>query len=178
MPLEHRQVQGGTPSERLVCVGCPIEKNIDTILDFCVTSLRRGHANLLIYTPRIHWVTRGTGAPKDRDEFNKREVCKCDGWGCDLDARGAPSIFRIIRSDAVWVRIFQHLDFSYEENSALRKWNCPQSCCASWTPEAAKKRSVSRWACKNGRRTRSICSLPDVLVVAGIKEIAFGGLLL
>jgi hypothetical protein len=29
--------------------------------------------------PRIHWVTRGTGTPKDRDEVNKREVCECDG---------------------------------------------------------------------------------------------------
>jgi hypothetical protein len=28
---------------------------------------------------RIHWVERGTGAPKDTDEFNSREVCQCDG---------------------------------------------------------------------------------------------------
>jgi hypothetical protein len=27
----------------------------------------------------IHWVTRGTGTPKDRDENNRREVCECDG---------------------------------------------------------------------------------------------------
>jgi hypothetical protein len=27
----------------------------------------------------IQWVARGTGTPKDRDEVNKREVCKCDG---------------------------------------------------------------------------------------------------
>ena len=27
----------------------------------------------------IHWVVRGTGTPKDRDEVNKREVCECDG---------------------------------------------------------------------------------------------------
>ncbi len=27
----------------------------------------------------IHWVARGTGTPKDRDEVNKREVCECDG---------------------------------------------------------------------------------------------------
>ncbi len=25
---------------------------------------------------RIHWVARGTGTPKDRDEVNKREVCE------------------------------------------------------------------------------------------------------
>ena len=27
---------------------------------------------------RIHWVERGTGTPKDRDEVNKQEVCECD----------------------------------------------------------------------------------------------------
>ena len=32
------------------------------------------------FTPSpIHWVDRGTGTPKDRDEVNRREVCKCDG---------------------------------------------------------------------------------------------------
>jgi hypothetical protein len=25
---------------------------------------------------RLHWVAGGTGTPKDRDEVNKREVCK------------------------------------------------------------------------------------------------------
>jgi hypothetical protein len=29
--------------------------------------------------PHIHWVVRGTGTPKDRDEVNKREVFECDG---------------------------------------------------------------------------------------------------
>ncbi len=29
--------------------------------------------------PRIHWVAGGTGAPKDRDEVNRRDVCECDG---------------------------------------------------------------------------------------------------
>ncbi len=28
---------------------------------------------------RIHWVARGTGTPKDRDEVDKREVSECDG---------------------------------------------------------------------------------------------------
>ena len=31
----------------------------------------------------IHWVARGTGTPKDKDEVNKREVCECDGSECD-----------------------------------------------------------------------------------------------
>ncbi len=26
-----------------------------------------------------HWVDRGTGTPKDRDEVNRRDVCECDG---------------------------------------------------------------------------------------------------
>ena len=30
-----------------------------------------------IYTSHIHWVDRGTGTPKDRDEVNRREVCEC-----------------------------------------------------------------------------------------------------
>ncbi len=37
-----------------------------------------------IYTSRIHWVARGTGTPKDRDEVNGRDVCDCDGWVCVL----------------------------------------------------------------------------------------------
>ena len=28
---------------------------------------------------RTHWVGRGTGTPKDKDEVNKREVCECEG---------------------------------------------------------------------------------------------------
>jgi hypothetical protein len=27
----------------------------------------------------IHWVGRGTGPPKDKDEVNKREVSECEG---------------------------------------------------------------------------------------------------
>jgi hypothetical protein len=30
-------------------------------------------------SPRIHWVDRGTGIPKDRDEVNRRDVFECDG---------------------------------------------------------------------------------------------------
>ncbi len=28
---------------------------------------------------RIHWVARGTGTPKDRDQVNGRDVYECDG---------------------------------------------------------------------------------------------------
>jgi hypothetical protein len=45
----------------------------------------------------IHWVARGTGTPKDRDEVNKREVCECDGLVCDLDVMGVPSKLSVIR---------------------------------------------------------------------------------
>jgi hypothetical protein len=46
---------------------------------------------------RIHWVVRGTGTPKDRDEGNRREVCECDGRVCDLDVMGVPSKLIVIR---------------------------------------------------------------------------------
>ncbi len=32
-----------------------------------------------MYMPHIHWVVRGTGIPKDRDEVNRQEFCECDG---------------------------------------------------------------------------------------------------
>ncbi len=44
-----------------------------------------------IYMSDIHWVDRGTGIPKDRDEVNRREVWECDGWLCDLDMIVVPS---------------------------------------------------------------------------------------
>jgi hypothetical protein len=31
---------------------------------------------------RIHWVPRGTGTPKDKDEVNKRESSEWDGYVC------------------------------------------------------------------------------------------------
>jgi hypothetical protein len=46
------------------------------------------------------------------------------------------------------------------------------------TPEVVKKRSISRWTCKNKSRTNSLCNLPDVLAIAGINEVALGWLLL
>ena len=45
----------------------------------------------------MKWVARGTGTPKDKDEVNRREVWECDGWECDLEVMGDPSISRIIR---------------------------------------------------------------------------------
>ena len=79
---------------------------------------------------RIHWVVRGTGTPKDKDEVNKREVCECDGCVCDLEAIGVPSIFNIIRSAAALTRMLPTLNLSCEEKAlfikkekaARRKW--------------------------------------------------------
>jgi hypothetical protein len=51
-------------------------------------SIKRGLNRRLIYECRCdeilkskteHWVVRGTGTPKERDETNRREVCECDG---------------------------------------------------------------------------------------------------
>ena len=72
---------------------------------------------------RIHWVARGTETPKDQDEVNKREVCECDGCVCDLEAIGDSSIFNVIRSGAILVRMLSTLDLSCEEKVARRKWN-------------------------------------------------------
>ena len=41
----------------------------------------------------IHWVTRGTGTPKDRDEANRREFWVCDGWVYHPEAVGVSSMF-------------------------------------------------------------------------------------
>ncbi len=65
----------------------------------------------------IHWVGRGTGTPKDRDEVNNREVSERDGWVCDWEVIGAPSRLRLIRKAAALARIFPHFDFSIEENA-------------------------------------------------------------
>ena len=118
----------------------------------------------------MQWVSRRTGTPKDRDEVNRREDCEFDGWVCDLNVIGAPSNLSVIRRAAALVRMFPTRDLSIEEKVVRWKWKNPQSCCASWTPEAAKKRSVSRWACKNESLINLLCNLPDVLALTGIKD--------
>ncbi len=83
---------------------------------------------------------------------------------CDLEVMGVPSILSIIRKAGALARVRPTLDFSWAEQAERRKWKSPRSCFANWTPESAKKRSVSRWAYKNKSRTNSLCNLPDVLV--------------
>jgi hypothetical protein len=60
----------------------------------------------------MHWVGRGTGTPKDKDEVNKREDCECEGWVWDLDVIDVPSRLRLIRKAAALARIFPTLDLS------------------------------------------------------------------
>ncbi len=44
--------------------------SVGVIGDYKLRDLRASHT---------HWVGRGTGTPKDKDEVNKREVCECEG---------------------------------------------------------------------------------------------------
>ena len=131
-----------------------------------------------IYTPHIHWVDRGTGTRKDRDEVNRREVCECDGWVCDLEVIVSPSRSKLTRKPTSLTRVLPTSDLSCEENVVLRKWNSPLVDSSSWTDEVVKNRSISRWSCKNKRITNSLCNLPDVLTIVDLKEIESGGILL
>ena len=126
--------------------------------------------------PRMHCIVHGTGTPKDRDEVNKRDACEWDGWVCERDVIGAPSIFKFTRIAAALARVVPILDLSCARK-APHFWYVAV-CCAGWTPEAAKKRSVSRCACKNSNLMNSLCNLPEVLAIAGMKAVDIGGLLL
>jgi hypothetical protein len=68
---------------------------------------------LWIYVSYIHWVPRGTGTPTDRDEVNRREFWVCDGWVCDLETIGVPSIFKTIRNAVVLSRTLPTLDLTH-----------------------------------------------------------------
>jgi hypothetical protein len=88
------------------------------------------------YDPRIHWVGRGTGTPKDRDEVYNRSVSECDGWVCDWEVIVAQSRLRLIRKTVTLGRISPYFDFNIEENTARRKWKYddPKFDYADWTP--------------------------------------------
>jgi hypothetical protein len=112
----------------------------------------------------MHSVVRGTGTPKDRDEVNRRDTCEWDGWVCVRDVIGAPSIFKLTRRAAALARVLLTLALSCERKTTGLKWKSPPLvCCAVWTPEVAKNRSVSRWVCKNSNLMNSLCNLPEVL---------------
>jgi hypothetical protein len=86
----------------------------------------------------------------------------------ELDAIGTPSKLRFTHKTETLARMFPHLDFSIDENTARRKWKNPRSWCADWTPEAEKNRSVSRWGCKNKSLINSLCNLPVVPAIVDI----------
>ncbi len=93
----------------------------------------------------IHWIGRGAGTPKDRDEVDRRKVYECDGCVCDLEVIGDPSRLRLIRKTTTLVRIDETRDLNIEEKDTCRKWkNTPIFDCVDCTPEVAKNRSVSR----------------------------------
>ena len=60
----------------------------------------------------IHWVPRGTGTPKDKDEVNRRDVYECDTSPITLthfthhflEVIGSPSMIRLTRKTAALVR--------------------------------------------------------------------------
>ncbi len=65
-----------------------------------------------------------------------------------------------VRKLSTFLKDSRTLFLNWEEKAARRKWNWPRSDSADWTPQAAKKRSVSRWACKNKVRTNSLRGSP------------------
>ena len=66
---------------------------------------------------RGHWVPRGTGTPKDRDEVNRRDVSECDGSVCVLEVIGAPSMLRLTRKAAALARVRPTFAFSCAGNA-------------------------------------------------------------
>jgi hypothetical protein len=60
-----------------------------------------------------------------------------------------PSIFKLTRKTTDLTRVLTTFAFRVTENSERRKWNIPRLGCGRWTPEDVKRRSVSRWVCKN-----------------------------
>ena len=94
-------------------------------------------------------------------ESIKRELKKRLIFDCRCDTRrkakseGSTSTFRVILSVAALARMLPHLLLSSEENAARLWWYRPLVDDTSWTPETVKKRSVSRWVCKNRRHTNS-----------------------
>jgi hypothetical protein len=75
--------------------------------------------------------------PKDRDEVNKQGVFECDGWVCDRDTIGVPSIFIVIRSVAALGRMLTTLPLTCVENVERQKWKSPLVEYGRWTPEVA-----------------------------------------
>ncbi len=124
----------------------------------------------------MHSVVCGTGTPKDRDEVNKHDACEWDGWVCERDVIGAPSIFKLTHRDVSLARVLPTFALNYERKTARLKVKIPPLvCCSDWTPEVVKKRSVSLWDSKNSNLMNSLCNLPEVLAIAVMKAVDVGG---
>ncbi len=80
----------------------------------------------------------------------------------------SPSKLGVIRKPVSLSRARPTLSLRCEENVTRWKWNWSLMVCVCWTSEDEKKRSVSRWTCKNKSHTNSPCNLPDVLVIVDI----------
>ncbi len=66
-----------------------------------------------IYTSRIHWLARGIGTPKNKDEINRRDVSEWDGWVCVFEVIDVPSMFKLIRKAAALTRVLPTLFVYY-----------------------------------------------------------------
>ncbi len=109
-----------------------------------------------IYTARIHWVDRGTGTPKDRDEVNRREVCECDGWVCDLDVIVVPSKLRVIRKDSTLSRILPTRDLRRETNTGWWKWMNPTGFCLLWINKVrVQEKTIYEYRCDERLKTKN-----------------------
>ncbi len=110
---------------------------------------------------------------------NKREVCECEGWVSDLDVIGVPSRLRLIRKVAVLPSRFPLFDLRFEKNTVRWKWkNPPLVDYVTGTPETTKKRSVSRWTCKDKSLINSLSNLPDQQGIGVINDTTREGVLL
>ncbi len=62
--------------------------------------------SLGIYVPHIHWVVRGTGTPRDRDEGNRREVWWSRSWA------------------SIWVCVWSRSSASIRKSTGYRGYRC------------------------------------------------------
>ena len=77
-----------------------------------------------INTSHIHCVPRGTGTPEGKDEVNRRDVYKYDGWVCVVEVTGDPSKLSVIRKSAVLERVRTTLRFELRK---LNSWTCKKT---------------------------------------------------
>ncbi len=96
---------------------------------------------------------------------------------CDRDGKGAPSIFKVIRSAAALASMLPILDLSCEGNATRRKGTVHWSIAQAELLKLQKSGQFPDELVKIEGHTNSLCSLPDVLAIAGIKEIALGGVI-